>query len=1804
MIDSEPEQPQLTDVAVIGMACRFPGAENPRQFWSLLREGREALLTLTDEELRQSGVTQSLLEDPDYVKAGMFLQKMEQFDPGFFGFSPLDATILDPQHRHFLECTWEALEDAGYDPARFDGSIGVFAGSGHNAYLPYNLLTNRQLVADVGLFLLRHTGNDKDFLTTRASYLFDLKGPSVNVQTACSTSLVAIHMAVQSLVNGECDMALAGGVTIELPHRQGYLYKEAEILSRDGHCRPFDASAGGTVFGSGVGVVMLKLLDQAFADGDHIHAVIKASAVNNDGAGKVSYLAPSVEGQAASIQEALLVGGIAPESVSYIETHGTGTQLGDPIEVEALTQEYASANRPARSCGIGSVKSNIGHLDTAAGVASMIKVILALKHRQLPASINYESPNPSIDLAAGPFYVNTRLRPWDGPFPRRAAVSSLGVGGTNAHVILEEPPQNHRPSDGRSAHLLLLSARTDSALSAGCARLAEHLNSDGNNDNLADVAYTLTTGRRHFRKRISFVVSERDEAVTILTGAAASAIPRPEVPDSERTVAFMFAGGGAQYPNMGRGLYESEEVFRAAVDECLELVERFIDFDAKSLLYPEDGAETEAAREMERPSRSLPLLFITQYAQAQLWKAWGVEPAAMIGHSMGENTAACLAGVLSLNDALGLVALRGRLFETLPAGGMLSVNASWEEVLPHLAGGLGIAARNAPGLTVVSGHLASIADLETTLLDRDVSFQRIRINVAAHSAMLEPILASFGNYLRTIDMRPPAIPFVSNLTGTWITPEQATDPQYWVRHLRETVRFDDGAGELLKNGQYALLEVGPGRTLATLVGMNGNRAPKVIASSLRHPEDRTPDLTHMLGALGQLWQGNVTPVWDRFFDGFRHRRISLPTYAFDHARYWVEPGKVTTSDDEERKPFDEWFHAPVWVPRPLPTPAVAGTVCVIGPEDVTSRLAPALSSGFSLVIEAVVQENAPFGAIGENRYRLGVENDYRSLVRVLAGMDGRPITFYVASPLSGEVSGNAAERQLRPLFHLARALSEEECDAASLVVLTRGAMRLPGESEPANVAGGCLPGATRVVASELGVAASIVDLAPDFSAREALFLARERPANGDTALVAYRSGTRFQAKFERVVLSQSRQPVIKDGNVYVITGGFGGIGLTVANHLAACGQVKLALLGRRLPEEGEPAGFFLSGGKRSALELRALEQLRASTAELMLLQADVSDRDSLSAALEAVQGRWGRIDGVFHAAGVLSEALLPLQREDELGLALAAKVDGTLHLFSHVAPRGPGFMILFSSTSALAGMPGQFAYAAANSFQDAFAEAKAGSEFSVTSVNWPAWQRVGMTARLADEPVPRTREIDRGARSLVEGSSFHYVVDGSDWIVDEHRTREGAMVLPGSGFIEIAAAAAEAVLPGEGAICLRDFVVLQPMTIASGERLVVSVTFDENGHFSIYSSGDADRARRGEWLAEHASGEAEKAGAAAQPTTRKLTKVQRTEVVDGGIAHEQMSFGPRWSCIRTIEYAEGEALLRLRLQDEFFQDLAEHPMHPALLDMATGAATGLIPHFDPKRDFYVPQSYGEVILHSPLVSEITSYVTRVENSSADACVLDIQITDAEERPLVEIKGFLLRRMATDTLNALGKATSVRAVDPSLQSLLEHGITPEEGMRVIDRLLASPGHSRILVAPFGKKKIFSRRSDYEQARAAASGSVEQHARPLVSSVYVPAATELEKNLAAIWQEGLGIEGVGMNDDFFELGGHSLLMIQLVNRARKRAGVNLPLAKLYACPTIAGWVQLATDSMSDGGSSHSRPALKRVSREAYRASENEN
>ncbi|HEX2188907.1 MAG TPA: type I polyketide synthase, partial [Longimicrobiaceae bacterium] len=912
-------------IAIVGMSGRFPGAKDVDEFWRNLREGVESITHFSEEELERATINPEELADPGYVKARGVLEGVEEFDAAFFDFTPREAQITDPQHRVFLECAYEALETAGYDPRSYGGAIGVFAGAGVNSYLLYNLASAGEMSGTLDTFQA-FIHNKNDHLTTRVAYKLNLRGPCVTVQTACSTSLVATALACQSLMSYQCDVALAGGANVFVPQRTGYLHHEGGIGSPDGHCRPFDAQAAGTLGGNGAGVVALKRYEDAVADGDTIHAVIRGWALNNDGSVKVGYTAPGVDSQAEVISTAQVFADVEPETITYVEAHGTGTAIGDPIEVQALTRAFRRSTGKTGFCAIGSVKGNLGHLDTAAGVAGLIKTVQALKHREIPPSLHFQEPNPRIPFAESPFYVASRLLPWetDGA-PRRAGVSSFGLGGTNAHLVLEEAPPAEEPAPSRPHQLLVVSGHTPAAMEAATARLLEHLKAHPG-QSIADVAFTLQAGRGSFEHRRFAVCRDREDAVALLEALTPDRVVTRSQPPVRRPLTFMFPGQGSQYPGMGAGLYATEPVYRAEVDRLTEVVQPGLGFDLRALLLadPDDG---EAAAALGRTEATQPALFVVEYALAKLWMSWGVRPDSMIGHSIGEYVAAALAGVMSPEDALRVVAARGALIQALPGGSMLGVPLSEKRVRPLLDGALSLAAVNGDELCVVSGPTEEVDAFAAKLEPLGVSGRPLHTSHAFHSAMMEPMLDAFREVLRGVELRAPEIPYLSNVTGTWITADEATDPEYWVRHVRQAVRFHDGVGELLRDADAALLEVGPGRTLRSVVRWHPDKLPgQVMHASLPHAREREDDRAFVLNAVGQLWVAGIAIDWPALHHGERRRRVPLPTYPFQRRRYWIDAqpaGRRAAPRSLARKPdVGDWFWLPVWREAPL-APAAA-----------------------------------------------------------------------------------------------------------------------------------------------------------------------------------------------------------------------------------------------------------------------------------------------------------------------------------------------------------------------------------------------------------------------------------------------------------------------------------------------------------------------------------------------------------------------------------------------------------------------------------------------------------------------------------------------------------------------------------------------------------------------------------------------------------------------------------------------------------------------------------------------------------------
>lgn len=1338
-------------VAIIGLAGRFPGAGSVERFWENIRDGVESISFFSEAELRAFGVDPRICAHPQFVPAKGVVEDADRFDAGFFGFNPREAAILDPQHRLFLECGWESLEHAGYDPERYQGSIGVYAGVGISAYLLQNLAT-----ADGGDLASAYqliTGNDKDFFANRLSYKLGLRGPSITVQSACSTSLVAVHMACQSLLTYQCDMALAGGASVGVPQHRGYVYQEGMILSRDGHCRAFDRHAAGTVPGEGVGIVVLKRLSEALEDGDQIYAVIRGTAVNNDGALKAGYTAPSIEGQAEVIATAQAVAEVEPGSITYVETHGTGTPLGDPIEMAALTKAFRVGTRATGFCAIGSLKTNVGHLDAAAGVASLIKTAMALRHRQLPPSLHFAEPNPQVALASSPFFVNQACQDWNaGQTPRRAGVSSFGIGGTNAHAIVQEAPPRESSGPSRKNQLLVLSARTPEALDQATASLATHLKSNAD-VSLADVAYTLQTGRKSFAHRRTVLCDSVADAVKALESLDPKRVRTAQADQGQRAVAFMFPGQGAQYVDMARGLYDGERVFREHVDACAGILRPHLGFDLRDLIYPnsKDGRR-DAAAQLTNTAVTQPAMFAIEYALARLWMTWGVTPDAMIGHSIGEYVAACLAGVFTLEDALRLVSARGRLMQQLPAGAMLAVALSPDAVQDCLSADVSLAAVNAPAASVLSGPIGAIDAVERMLSEHGTPGRRLATSHAFHSAMMTPILEQFEAEIRGIALQAPSIRFISNVTGTWITAAEATDPRYWVSHLRGTVRFMDGLQTLAQDPNRVMLEVGPGHTLSSLARRQVPAAIPQIGS-LRHPDEPGDDVPFVLNALGQLWRVGVRIDWSSFSAGERRMRVPLPTYPFDRQRYWVEPGRRTTTNAQslttEKKPdVADWFYLPSWkhsapadiLAQDNRDPASTRWLMLCDETGVAAALAARLATRGHNPVTVAAGER--FTRLSDNTFVInpGERADYFDLLKTLAAEGALPDrvvhAWSLTAPNPGVPERDRIESATRlgfySLLYLAQALAQHAVGHAARVdVIVNQAHAVTG-SETLRPEAAITIGPVKVIPQEYpNLTCRLVDIeavatsSHDWSLVD--HLVQEMEALPSDFIVAYRHGRRWVQSFESVRLEDpaARPPRLRPSGVYLITGGLGKIGLALAEYLATTFQAKLILVGRSpLPDRTAWPAWLTShpADDETSRKIARLHRLEEQGAEVLVVSADVSRPDDIRRAVATAHARFKGLHGVFHLAGVGLAVEVPDATKTSCEAQFSPKIAGLCALTTALSGARLDFAVVTSSLSSILGGLGFAAYAAANAFVDAYAH-RTGRDGGIRwrSVNWDGW---------------------------------------------------------------------------------------------------------------------------------------------------------------------------------------------------------------------------------------------------------------------------------------------------------------------------------------------------------------------------------------------------------------------------------------------------------------------------------------------------
>ncbi|BAU88116.1 beta-ketoacyl synthase [Streptomyces laurentii] len=1841
--DQQREQDQDLDrIAVVGMAGRFPGADDVDGFWDGLTQGREGITVLTEEELVASGVDPGTAGHDGYVGAKGSLAGADLFDEKFFGYSPREAELLDPQHRVFLECAWHALESAGVDPGRFEGRIGVFAGAGLNTYLLSNLMNNQQVLDASGMYQVM-LASDKDFLATRAAYKLGLKGPAITVQTACSTSLTAVHLASQSLLDGECDIALAGGVSVSSPLRGGYQYEPGGILSPDGTCRAFDADAQGTVPGNGVGIVVLRRLNDARADGDRVDAVVLASAVNNDGSLKAGYTAPSVDGQAEVIAEALALAAVSPETVGYVETHGTGTPLGDPIEIAALTRAHRAGTDAQGYCAIGSVKSNIGHLDAAAGVTGLIKAVLALRHEAIPPTLHCERPNPALELDSSPFFVNTELRPWPrAGRPRRAGVSSFGIGGTNVHVVLEEAPPEQpdrparTPEDGDTpVRLLPLSAKSGPALAEAAGLLADRLEGDAGVD-LDAVAHTLAQRRTPFAHRATVVARSTGEAVTALRRLARSAPAARATASDDAPVAFLFPGQGAQYPGMARDLYARGGVFAEEFDRCAELFAPHLGEDLRALVFADDSANT--ADRLRRTRFAQPALFSVEFALARLWQSWGATPRAMAGHSIGEYVAACLAGVFTLRDAARLVAARGRLVQEMAPGAMLSVFLSGQETSARLGEGedLTIAAVNSTELTVVSGPVEAIDALQRRLGAEGVGCRRLHTSHAFHSPAMDAAVVPFVDLVRTVTLSVPEVPFLSNVTGTWITDEQATDPEYWGTHLRRPVRFRDALGALLADPGLVLLEVGPGQNLANFARAHGDwSTSRTVVGSLRHPGEDVTDDAHLLAQLGAAWAVGVAVDWEALQGPARHRPVRLPGYPFQRRRYWVEATDRAHGSRPAVTSQDGWFSTPGWQRLTLPAPSAGtgDTWVVLG---AGLPLGDALADRLERDGDPVVRVGAGTAReqTGPNSWTLDpADSDHLSaLTRSLAlppltDGGGRRLRFvHLWSTADGDMEPSAPDAQrldaarrtgFDSLLALAQALgAEKPAVPVTVDVLCHGVYDVTGD-EPLLPEHALLLGAATVIPQETsGTACRILDLTraaldtPGEDAVRAVLAALAQDGGGTE--FALRGRHLWARGFDQVgwiapaPAGGTEHTGLRDGGVYLITGGLGGLGLALAEQIASTAdRPALGLLGRSgfpAPADWDAHLREHDDGDAVSIRIRRLRHLESLGARVLVLRADVTDEKQMRRAVEELRDAAGPLNGVVHAAGLPSQGLIITKSPADAGEVLAAKTHGLIVLDTVCGAEDLDFLLLCSSVSAVLGGPGQSDYAAANAFLDAWAQHKRRAGLPVTSVGWDTWRNVGMAAGLEnrfglDSGTPLTGHplLRRLVQSTSTSRTYATVFSTEEsWIVGDHRIQEHGLV-PGTAYLELVRAAVAEQAGGRD-IEIGDVQYMVPVVVPDGRIREVFTTVEErDGNWSFAVRSKSGSPESVTWT-DHARGSVtfhEPAPRVVRDLAELRDRCQATEVLDTdesiklGLGLDrfekggpiEFSFGPRWRCMKEILVGPDRVMATLRLDEEFHGDLDHYLLHPALLDAAGGTARVHAPD-----TYYLPFSYRSLRAFHGLTSTVHAYVEvkGATDSAGETSTCDIELLAPDGLLLARIGDFTIKRI--NDPEGLGRQILDAVVAPEadeagvqghggvLRTLAE-GISEQQGQDVFARLLATPGLPAHLVV--SRRDLAELR---ELARSLTPELLEQemgqlslpggsHPRPDLDTPYVAPRTSREREIAEVWQEVLGLDRVGVDDDFFALGGHSLGAVQISTRLTSRLGVELDLRAFFEQPTVA-------------------------------------
>ncbi|AIS56744.1 beta-ketoacyl synthase N-terminal-like domain-containing protein [Vibrio coralliilyticus] len=1816
------------DIAIIGMSGRFPGAEDITTFWKNLAEGLETITTFSEQELRESGVDEELIASPNYIPRRGILGNAQHFDAHFFDITPRDAEIMDPQHRAFLESSWHAFEDAGYVPSSYPGKVGVFGGTGTAWHL--NKVHSHPGVSQFASGASVVTNNDKDYVTTRVSYKLDLKGPSVNVQTACSTAMVAVVMGINSLLSRESDLVVAGGVSIDTPERRGYKYMQGGMESADGRCYAFDSRANGTVFSRGVGAVLLKRVKDAVKDGDHIYAVIKGGAINNDGSLKAGFTAPGIEGQVEVAKQAISNADIDVENIRFVEAHGTATALGDPIEFSSLSQTFRHFTDKEQFCRLGSVKTNIGHTDAASGVASLIKASMALESGQLPASLHYAEPNPNIEFETSPFVMNTELTAFkQQDKPNNALVNSFGVGGTNACVILETAPET-QPGDAHNSPLMIpFSARSRNALNEMKQRLASYLTENPDAD-VADVAYTMQVGRKQFEFSTSVVGNDRQAIIEAL--AKPSQIVSGN--KSKRPMVFMFPGQGNQYPNMSRDLYQTYPVFKQAMDQCCEYLMPILEQDLREIIFPQDD---QTAARINETQFTQPALFVVEYSLAQLWMSWGIQPDVMIGHSVGEYVAACLSGVFSLEDALKAVAIRGKLVQALPAGAMLAVLMEEAELTERLSNSeLDIAAVNYPELCVVAGELEAIKAFQYELEEEGIFCKHLDTSHGFHSSMMDPMLPAFKDVIDGIKLNAPQIPFVSSVNGEWISDELAQDSDYWVRHVRNPVLFSHAFKTLMADHQdgFVALEMGPGRSLESAAKQHfreedGSNAD--IFSSLPTAKEVEISGEYFISMLGALWAHGVEIDWSSYYGDERRRRLPLPGYPFERNEFKLPELKtgnaesLSSSSAEvglKRKKTDvgDWFYMPAWK-RTIPADFMPSKqtqdendcwVVFADEYGIADQLyAQLLASGQQVVTvfkgvcyqENVVTSDSAKSFVIDPTSR----EDYIRVLKAIKAQEMNPVRIvdlWNLSPEQGDVDLELCrEHQLdsfySPLYLQQALVNENLLDNLHLLLVTNNIFSVSGERVYAPEKA-LLVGPARVFYHEYpDVQCHLVDIDwPADLANEsghwtadqaARCLIAESSINTDGQLVAYRGGCRWEEDYQAVNLKQQEPGLpaqFKDDGVYLITGGLGGLGMLVAGHISEMSNATLVLTYRsRLPEREQWNDWIQNHPVDDPMseKLAGILRLEEQGNTIDLVNVDVCDYVAMSEVFE----RYDRFDGIFHTAGIAGGGIIPLKSDEDCASVLEPKILGSLILDDLTRDSQPDFMVLFSSISSIVGDEARIDYCSGNAFMDVFASYRNQNRNGRTiAINWGKWGDVGMAVQWARELDEKNKANEApleqtGLLTLLgrKGMEEEYRVNldvRNDWVLNEH-SLSNQPTLVGTTILSMLHTLMNHFKPQE-ALQVKNLLLTKPAIYHNAwpREMRLYVRSEGTGYsFSLRSRGVRDI----EWD-EHALGnlgrgvESEESLAAVDSLeaiqSRCIKKLPDDltgkDYINAVTGETFLSLSERWNGPKCAWQGEGEWLIHKDLDVQFQSDFEQYPYHPALIDSVSIRCINLI-----TTDNYLPISYGKISYLAPLDGDCYAHIKLKQPYQAEdsTIILDVVFLSADSKPLMVLENYTLVRMKAE--NQVAASAPASAVAQVTVDVSDKDILFYEGLDALKRQLAHLEFEQLVVvtSDLGQLIYEAIPEQEDEQLAELEAEVNQgHARPELSVEYVAPENDIEKEIIAVWQSILGISGIGVDDNFVELGGNSLLAVQIVSKVSAKFEVDIRVDLFYQDQTVRG------------------------------------